>query len=663
MRRRIFLFGLLFIVFSLRNADAQWIPTGGPIDLTVNCFQKNGNVLYTATSNGLYSTSLDTINWNLINTPATNCYSIAFMGNVIFLATDAGFFYSDDNGQQWLRGLDITNTTIVSTFVVFDSMVFAGTDKGVYLSYTLGQAWNFSGLFNRNIISMAASGNLLIAGLNSAPGVYVSSDTGASWQIANNGLPASRPVNSLTALNGKLYAGTSMGVYISSDDGNNWNSLNNGLPPIVRSLTPCANKIYAGTDEGIFFLQDGDSVWSEVSLWMSNKDIQALYSFENYIFAGTINGGVYISEDNGNTWNIINQGLVNTQVNTMVVNGSEIFAAAYPVGIFVSSDDGRSWRKTNSGWQGVSAFNCMEVFKDHLFASQYQDGLYVSVNEGNSWEKNSLTGFEVNSFCYQDSTLYAACSNNGIIFSTNVGNTWTNKTIDGYTLYVAANDKTIFASGSALYRSDDKGVTWTWQQLPGMAGGVFAEKDKVVDVTGQGLAVSSDNGYNWDLTSLTSPYILSCVIKDNTIVAGSIHEGIFISYDFGANWQTLNSGLTNLSIYYLVANDTFLFAGTEGNGVYKRSWSEILGESENHLDNDVKLFPNPASDKLNIDFDLNYHGNISVTLLDISGRKLLQTTNIHETRIQLDVKNFRSGVYLVKVQNEYRTEVKKLIIQ
>ena len=68
-------------------------------------------------------------------------------------------------------------------------------------------------------------------------------------------------------------------------------------------------------------------------------------------------------------------------------------------------------------------------------------------------------------------------------------------------------------------------------------------------------------------------------INDSVIFAGTDGEGIFESTDNGEHWNSLNEGLQNKFIHTIFINGTTMFAGTEAgasvstnNGV---SWSSI----------------------------------------------------------------------------------------
>jgi hypothetical protein len=73
-------------------------------------------------------------------------------------------------------------------------------------------------------------------------------------------------------------------------------------------------------------------------------------------------------------------------------------------------------------------------------------------------------------------------------------------------------------------------------------------------------------------------------------------------------------------------------------------------------DNSIGLFnvfPNPANDVLNIETE----GDFSVSVLNTNGEEMV--SNLKSKSI--NVSNYNSGIYFVKLQNEKGVQVKKFI--
>jgi hypothetical protein len=87
-----------------------------------------------------------------------------------------------------------------------------------------------------------------------------------------------------------------------------------------------------------------------------------------------------------------------------------------------------------------------------------------------------------------------------------------------------------------------------------------------------GVYRSNNNGNSWvqfkrGLANV-EVHALMISIPSTAIIAGTRGKGVFISSTTTANWSPLNSGLSNRYVETLVKNSSYIFAGTNGGGVY-----------------------------------------------------------------------------------------------
>jgi hypothetical protein len=212
----------------------------------------------------------------------------------------------------------------------------------------------------QKIFSAAVNGNYFFAG-SGGNGVYISTNTGASWYQSplNNG-----SVYSLLAENNIIFAGAESGIYFSANNGTNWihTILNNR---IVYSLASGENILFAGTgSNGIYRSADNGISWNQSGL--STRTVYALTSAGNNLFAGTDSHGVYISADKGITWN--ETALKNVTVLSLAVSSGYILAGTKDSGIFASSNNGISWERFNAGFSAVPTVYAMLITNGNLLA-------------------------------------------------------------------------------------------------------------------------------------------------------------------------------------------------------------------------------------------------------------------------------------------------------
>jgi photosystem II stability/assembly factor-like uncharacterized protein len=158
------------------------------------------------------------------------------------------------------------------------------------------------------------------------------------------------------------------------------------------------------------------------------------------------------------------------------------------------------------------------------------------------------------------------------------------------------------ARGSGLYRSENGGETWQpayetmdlKAPLPTMAVSVspdFASDRMVFAGVPGGILRSFDGGENWDVVQLPSPpplvsalVISPDYVRDGTVLAGTIEDGVFSTSNRGGNWVAWNFGLLDLNTICMAvspafARDETLFVGTDS-GIFRstnggRAWREV----------------------------------------------------------------------------------------
>jgi len=157
------------------------------------------------------------------------------------------------------------------------------------------------------------------------------------------------------------------------------------------------------------------------------------------------------------------------------------------------------------------------------------------------------------------------------------------------------------ARSSALYLSEDGGNYWRiayskLEDVTELATTTVAlsptfDSDRSLFAGVTGIVMhSSDGGNTWYYSRLgIPPPIISALavspdfIRDGTVLAGTMEDGLFRSEDRGNSWMACNFGLTDLSILCVAISPDFqiddhVYVGTES-GIYTstnggRAWKE-----------------------------------------------------------------------------------------
>jgi hypothetical protein len=174
-------------------------------------------------------------------------------------------------------------------------VIWAGTSNGhVHLTKDSGKSWNdvspkdlpagpngAPGPATVQIIDASHhdAGTAYIAmtaGLDPAPFIFRTHDSGATWQKIVNGLPGdtiTRFVREDSVRKGLLYAGTETGVWVSFDDGDHWQSLQLNLPvSSMRDLVVHGDDLVLCTYGRSIYILDDISPLRESDAQIAAKD-------------------------------------------------------------------------------------------------------------------------------------------------------------------------------------------------------------------------------------------------------------------------------------------------------------------------------------------------------------------------------------------------------
>jgi len=121
-----------------------------------------------------------------------------------------------------------------------------------------------------------------------------------------------------------------------------------------------------------------------------------------------------------------------------------------------------------------------------------------------------------------------------------------------------------------------------------------------------------------------------------------------------------------------------LFRGTNCNPVDPSwnldgtSWLDSLhselpaGVEENNLTEDVKMYPNPATDILSLWFENELNEDVTYVIFDMQGKEMLKDNNVammNANKLNVDVEKLKKGNYLLKLQVGSKSIIKKFSVE
>lgn len=498
----------------------------------------NPNILFAATSVGIYRTNNAGTNWTLIRTG--NFKDMEYRPNdtsTVYAVTSSTFFKTTTGGNTSASFVQITS-----------GLPTAGARQVISVTPA-----------DPNYVYILRS-----ASDNSFGGVYRSTNSGTSFSLRSNSPNIFGWDPDGSDSGGQGWYDIACGVSTTNKDEitcggvNSWKSLDGGVTwslnthwygggaPYVHadlhvveyvSGTTC----YLGHDGGISRTTDGGSTWTTIN---GQMDIAQSYRIgqssttANYVLSGHQDNGTNLL--NGTVWKEVYGGdgadcfVDRTNNNTLV--------ESYVYGDFnISNNGGNSWTGITNGLTGTGAWIAPIIQSPHVANTYY-------------------------------------CGYQQVFKSTNKGTNWTQMgtiSTSGQILYLAAapsNSLVLYAATSgAVYKTINGGTSWS-TITSGLPTGSAQITRIAVDNTDANNVFVTFSGY-------------------------SATNKVFTTTDGGATWTNISTGLPNLPVNCVIytnnSNDA-IYVGTDV-GVYYRdgsmnSWTPFMTGLPNVIVNDFEIF-------------------------------------------------------------------------
>jgi len=641
--------------------------------------------------------------------------------NVIYSATSEGIYKSVNAGSTWNQVLNYQMVMDLEINSVDTSILYA----------SIGNLTNNVPLTNKGIFKTTNSGinwTKLSGGL---PAAWSGKATIELYKGNPELVYASIP-------NDFSY----VGYYKSSNGGSNWTNVNSSIPigiqgwynngHIVKSNDP--NSILVGTinveksvNGGTSFLTmsnwaawvegatppgapegPDDFVHADVHYYASNpKDPNKIYI--------TADGGLYRSNNFGETFYSCNGGFVTSQFYASFANSSQdsIFClgglqdnrAAFYQGT-------TAWYKTFFGDGMSCAINSQN---DNICYTEYTYGsINKSINGGIDWSGISPPGAgSENNYCFV--TPFISCRSNpnimyvggkSIYKSTVGGGSWLGPygtSIFGGTKILSlasshTGTDTVYCGGinGRIFRSVNAGVNWVNITDSSVTPNRYTtditvnpNKSNEVYATfggfGSGHVFKTTNaGNSWQNISGNLPdvphhSIVIDPVYNQNVYAGS-DLGVYVTTNTGLSWNEYRNGMPYALIFDLsiVYQSRKLRATTHGNGVYERKLMEnpvSVNSSTSNIVSDYKLYqnyPNPFNPVTNMEFEIPASQGeskfelVSLKVYDALGKQVAvlvnQNLNPGTHKINFNAEGLTNGVYFYTLKVGSYSSTKAMLL-
>lgn len=302
-------------------------------------------------------------------------------------------------------------------------------------------------------------------------------------------------------------------------------------------------------------------------------------------------------------WEHINlSGMTVLSIGSRPDNSQYLFAGTQINGLYASYNGGTSWDYRIATNVPITDISYDPWTADSLYAivnDSYSAGLHKSSDDGNTWDiVYNIPSPRRLAFDFLNAGYIYICFPTGIMVSQDYGRNLMNANNGLPALNIldvmghGSHDLEGFAAGEAFVaKTTDFGASWS------DVGGLFGLEDynpscmafntdfpdTIYVACYAYLARSFDGGANWDYFSTPSSdnEAIACDPDNSEVIyIGSLGGGVYVSYDGGESFLSLNSGLGDLNVHCLAVDAAGrLLAGTE-DGVYRYTAEPIPTLSE-----------------------------------------------------------------------------------
>ncbi|MFK7937056.1 MAG: T9SS type A sorting domain-containing protein [Saprospiraceae bacterium] len=629
---------------------------------------ENSDIVYAATTLGLYRTSDAGETWeNIHDKPmATDIEIRPDNSQILYVAHggylspegEQGVFLSTDGGVTFERvgtGLP-TNYEGKTRLAISPSnpdMIYASVgdifqSRGLYRSEDGGRSWTIRSTADVARYQGWYSHDVAVSPVDPELVINVGVDAHRSFQ-GGIGL---EPVSDWSAWSfGRTIAGEPEGpdFYVHADIHAAYFSPHD------------ENTVYLATDGGVFYSNDAGSSWAGRNGGYQTQQFYANFANSttdaNFAIGGMQDNSTAIFLGDGNWKRVLGGDGMSAAIDPR--DDSRMYASYQNLNIVPSNNRGETFSfgerlRINSADQEARAFNGpFELApSDPSIIYAGAQRLHLSINRGLTWSATTSTFLDRGNPII---TLEVAPQ-------------------DANLVYVATSPET--ESFAGVYKTINAGTSFSRMDgLPDRVAMDFAidpVDENIVYVVYSGFDVqhlykTEDGGATWSASSDGLPDVPTNTVKidpfDTDIIYVGNDIGVYVSEDAGESWSpymaNLPDGMMAMDLSISLP-ERKLRVATHGHGVFQTDLvSNPAVDTENipvaTIDN-LKLYPNPTADFLNIEYQLPNTSTIDIQLFNAAGQLVKQVATSEKLngtqQQQVTVSDLASGIYYIQLQTE-----------
>jgi photosystem II stability/assembly factor-like uncharacterized protein len=506
-----------------------------------------------------------------------------------------GMFISKDGGTTWNSPATMQGQSVLALAEAgSDSKVWvAGTLTGVQRSDDNGEHWQLiSPPENKEIHEVEsiaidpANPKVIYAGTWHLP--WKTTDGGATWNNIKEGVIDDSDVFSIIVdptHPATVYASACSGIYKSDNAGARFQKVE-GIPSTARRTRVLMQDpknhdiVFAGTTEGLWRTGDAGKIW----LRMTGPEVIVNDVFidpanSNHLIVATDRGGVLASEDGGASFHPSNKGFSARHLSSFIADAQHpatVYVGALNDkqwgGVFQSDNGGLTWMQQSIGLAGSDVFSLGQA-PDGTILAGTGHGIYRL--KDSEWIRVADVAFPK----AEGAATHAAAPK--VKAPTKAASARKStprrsaamvmKPFDGAVYAMSLEGDSVFAASSlGLLVSSTSGMSWKAVEGVGAEEFYFlgSAREEVVAAGLKTMRLSKDGGSTWKTVtppSQVSQITAAAIDGDGGLWVGG-REGVFLSPDDGASWQTLKGLFVNdvNNIFYDARGKRILITNSGG---------------------------------------------------------------------------------------------------
>ncbi|WP_075341036.1 tectonin domain-containing protein [Tenacibaculum agarivorans] len=382
----------------------------------------------------------------------------------------------------------------------------------------------------------------------------------------------------------------------------------------------------------------------------------SLTSDDSYYYDWKIEGGTFIDKDSKkNTISVKWSSTFNGERNISVTPYSKQLARGATVSL--KPQQSCNWEKLSGLAIDVGAGN------DNTYIVGTNNKVYKW--ENNRW--NQIPGIDARLVDVSNGIPWVISTNNRIHRYLN--NSW--ERIRGAAWDIGANGPHVYHMGrsNSIYKYAGNN---SWDHIPG-------KRIKKVDAAANGEAWAigmDDHVYQYQNSGWTGKKgnfrasDITVVDGTNKVWAVELGTGYPHLYKGNGIWEKFPGILTSIS-----GVNGQLWGTNSSTSIYRNDCfslqsrstetSEIVTNTENDFTNEIKLYPNPVSDILHLEFITQDDDEVTITLHNMLGQIVYTSTmdNIESKSYQINMESFPKNLYILNVEHKGKLILTKKVIK